>query len=54
MSEDRILATLPKGARVAVTGNPKRSGGYDWYPVSIVGIGSGWIAGKYLTAIPPL
>jgi uncharacterized protein YgiM (DUF1202 family) len=49
----RIIAKLPKGARVTVTGNPKRSGGYDWYPVTIDGIGSGWVVGKYLTAIPP-
>jgi uncharacterized protein YgiM (DUF1202 family) len=50
----RILVTLPKGARLTVTGNPKRSGGYDWYPVDAVGIGPGWVAGKFLTAIPPI
>lgn len=49
----RIVATLPKGARVTITGSPRRSGGYDWYPVSIVGSGSGWVAGKFLAAVPP-
>ncbi len=50
----RIVMTLPKGTRLTVTGNPKRSGGYDWYPVVAVGIGPGWVAGKFLTAIQPV
>ena len=49
----RIVATLPEGSRVTITGNPKRSGGYDWYPVTAYGIGSGWIAGKFLSITWP-
>lgn len=50
----RIIATLPEGTRVSITGNPKRSGGYDWYPIVVQGIGPGWVAGKYLTASIPI
>jgi hypothetical protein len=50
----RVVATLPQGTRVSVIGAPKRSGGYDWYPVAVNGIGSGWVAGKFLSIIPPL
>jgi D-alanyl-D-alanine carboxypeptidase len=50
----RIIATLPKGTRISITGNPKRSGGYDWYPIVVQGIGPGWVAGKYLTAQIPI
>lgn len=50
----RIVATLPEGTRISITGNPKRSGGYDWYPVVVQGIGPGWVAGKFLTAIQPI
>ena len=49
-----IVATIPKGTRVNITGTPRRSGGIDWYPVIINGVGSGWMAGSLLTAIPPL
>ena len=45
---------FPKGTRVNITGTPRRSGGIDWYPVIINGVGSGWMAGSFLTAIPPL
>lgn len=50
----RILETLPKDTRVTLTGAPRRSGGYDWYPVIVDGRTSGWIAGSLLTPIPPL
>lgn len=50
----RKIATIPKGTRVNITGTPRRSGGIDWYPVIINGVGSGWMAGSFLTAIPPI
>ena len=50
----RVIATIPENTRIAVTGVPKRSGGYDWYPVAINGTGNGWIAGKFLSTTPPL
>lgn len=50
----RVVAKLPKGARVAVIGAPRRAGGYDWYPVEVNGTGTGWIAGKFLSITPPL
>lgn len=50
----RIIATLPKGTRVSVTGTPRRSGGYDWYPIAVYGIGNGWVAGKFLSITGPI
>jgi uncharacterized protein YraI len=49
-----IVATIPKGTRLNITGAPRRVSGVDWYPVVINGIGSGWMSGAFLTAIPPL
>lgn len=51
---NRIVATLPKGTRVNITGIPRRSGGYDWYPVAVYGIGPGWIADKFLSIDGPI
>ncbi len=50
----RKVATIPKGTRINITGTPRRSGGIDWYPVILNGVGSGWMAGSFLTAIPPI
>ncbi len=50
----KIKATLPKGTRVSLTGPSQRSGGFDWYPVAINGIGTGWVAGKYLALNGPI
>jgi uncharacterized protein YraI len=50
----RIIATLPKGSRVNITGTPTRVSGTDWYPVIINGVGSGWMSGAFLTLLPPL
>ena len=50
----RIIATLPEDTRVSIIGAPRRSGGYDWYPVAVFGNGTGWIAGKFLTPIFPI
>jgi uncharacterized protein YgiM (DUF1202 family) len=50
----RIVVTLPEDTRVSIIGAPRRNGGYDWYPVAVFGHGTGWIAGKFLTAIFPI
>lgn len=50
----RVVSKIPQGTRVNIIGTPKRSGGYDWYPVAVYGIGNGWIAGKFLSPTPPL
>jgi uncharacterized protein YraI len=50
----RVIATIPENTRVNITSGPTRAGGIDWYPVVINGVGSGWMAGSFLTAIPPL
>lgn len=50
----RVIALISEGTRVSVIGTPRRSGGYDWYPIAINGIGNGWIAGAFLSPVPPL
>jgi uncharacterized protein YgiM (DUF1202 family) len=50
----RKITTIPKGTRINITGTPRRNGGIDWYPVILNGVGSGWVAGSFLTAIPPI
>ncbi len=50
----RVIATIPENTRVNITSAPRRVDGIDWYPVVINGVGSGWMAGSLLTAIPPL
>lgn len=42
-----ILAVVPDGARVAVTGPPRLNGGITWYPVVYDDL-AGWAAGDYL------
>jgi uncharacterized protein YgiM (DUF1202 family) len=49
-----IVATIPKGTRVNITGTPRRVSGTDWYPIIINGVGSGWMSGAFLTPLPPL
>ncbi len=42
-----ILAVMPEGSAVTITGGPQSSGGYDWWQVSY-GNMEGWAAGRYL------
>lgn len=44
-----VLAVLPEGATVALTGAPRLNGGQSWYPVEYRGV-SGWAVGDYLGA----
>jgi murein DD-endopeptidase MepM/ murein hydrolase activator NlpD/uncharacterized protein YgiM (DUF1202 family) len=44
-----ILAVLPEGAAVTITGAPRLNGGQAWYPVAYDGV-NGWAAADYLGA----
>jgi hypothetical protein len=46
-----VIATLPIGTVGTVTGFPQFSGGNTWYPVTMPGFGSGWVAGQYLVPV---
>ncbi|MCA9858279.1 MAG: thrombospondin type 3 repeat-containing protein, partial [Thermomicrobiales bacterium] len=45
------IGVFRPGATGTVTGNPIPAGGYDWYPVTIPGIGAGYVAGNYLRLV---
>ncbi len=44
-----VLAVLPEGATVALTGAPRLNGGQAWYPVKYADL-EGWAVGDYLGA----
>ena len=44
-----VLAVLPEGATVSLTGAPRLNGGQAWYPVAYAGL-EGWAVGDYLGA----
>ncbi len=46
-----VVAVLPDGAKLTVTGGIAGRGGLDWYPVSSDKYGSGWCAAEFLTPI---
>jgi uncharacterized protein YraI len=51
----QIVATVPDGTRMTVTGGPVQKDGYTWWKVSGSG-GTGWAAGNWLgpvIATPP-
>jgi D-alanyl-D-alanine carboxypeptidase len=50
----RIVATIPEGTRVNITGAVRRVSGTDWYPIIVNGVGSGWMSGAYLTPLLPI
>jgi uncharacterized protein YgiM (DUF1202 family) len=43
----RIIAVLPDGTRLTITGNSRVADGYTWYPVQGA-YGTGWCAGEHL------
>jgi len=43
-----VIAVIPIGTTGEVTGFPVIAGGYTWYPVTMDGLGSGWVVGSYL------
>jgi uncharacterized protein YraI len=47
------IAVLPSGAVGTVTGAPTSSGGFNFYPVTVTGYGSGWAAGEYFAHVTP-
>jgi murein DD-endopeptidase MepM/ murein hydrolase activator NlpD len=42
-----ILAELPLGAELCVTGAPQAADGHDWYPVTTADGAQGWVAGGF-------
>lgn len=47
-----ILAELPDGTTLTVTGGPVGAEGYTWYSVRTVAGASGWVAERYLAGGP--
>jgi len=45
------IAVVPKGTVGTVTGAPVSANGYTFYPVTIDGYGSGWMAGEYFARV---
>lgn len=45
-----VLAVLPRGTPLTVTGAPIAANGYTWYPVKTGAGATGWVAGAYLSA----
>ena len=43
-----VLGVVPSNTNGVVTGSPTMAGGYTWYPVSMNGFPSGYLAGSYL------
>lgn len=46
-----IIATLPDGHRVTITGSSRTGSGYTWWPVRSTTYGSGWAAENWLTKV---
>ncbi|MCA9858429.1 MAG: SH3 domain-containing protein [Thermomicrobiales bacterium] len=46
------LGVVSKGTHVTVTGASVAAEGRIWVPVSVAGMGTGWIAGSYLNPVP--
>jgi len=46
-----IIGLMTAGTRGTVTGSPIAQGGYLWHPLNIPGIGSGWVAGSFLSQV---
>lgn len=48
----RSLGTFRTTMTGTITGAPIAAGGYAWYPVTVPGLGSGYVAGSYLRIVP--
>ncbi len=46
-----VLSVVPSGTLATVNGSPVNADGYTWYPVTISGAGSGWLASAYLALV---
>lgn len=44
-----VVAVMPTGARLTITGGPEESGGYVWYEASSSTYGDGWCAAEFLS-----
>jgi uncharacterized protein YgiM (DUF1202 family) len=45
-----VIAVLPNGAWLVVTGAPVAADGFSWYPVETASGSDGWVVGAYLAA----
>ncbi|MGI8643968.1 MAG: SH3 domain-containing protein, partial [Thermomicrobiales bacterium] len=43
-----VVATLPTNATLTVTAGPTAANGYQWYAVTSMRYGDGWVAGQFL------
>ncbi len=46
-----VISAIPSNTLATVTGSPTAANGYTWYPLSISGVGSGWMASSYLDLV---
>jgi uncharacterized protein YraI len=46
-----ILGLMTTGTQATVIGSAVAGGGYLWHPLSVPGVGSGWVAGSFLTQV---
>lgn len=45
-----VIAVLESGTIGTITDGPVAGDNYDWYELSVTGVGSGWVAGTFLAA----
>jgi hypothetical protein len=48
-----IIGLMTTGTQATVTGSAVANGGYLWHPLSVPGIGTGWVAGSFLAQVGP-
>ncbi len=46
-----VVAVLPDGAQLSVTGGPTDASGYTWWQVASTAYGAGWAAGAFLQTV---
>jgi uncharacterized protein YgiM (DUF1202 family) len=47
---NQVIAVLESGTMGTITDGPVADDSYDWYELSVTGVGSGWVAGDFLAA----
>lgn len=46
-----VVAVMPQGTQLSITGGGTAAGGYTWWQVSSTAFGSGWAAGAFLQRV---
>jgi uncharacterized protein YgiM (DUF1202 family) len=46
-----IIAVLPNGMTLTVTGGPTSANGYNWYKVTSTSFGAGWVVGNFIQKV---